>query len=394
MKNRSIRKVLAGLLTIVTVAAFTACGNKESGNGGQCDNCCENNASAGASSGAAAAGTAGTASGSEDPVELVNVDFAVSSSGYGGLLPVIAAFGNTDEAVGLNSVLQNVGTASETLAAIESGKVNVGGFSAPAPLLSIASGESNLIIIGGQMSDYESLIVLPENKDAWSGKLTADLLAGKTIAVNRTNSGDIALRAYLAESGIDLSTINYVELDSGASVVEAVKKGEADAGIVNGGFYKSAEESGLVNVQFIREIIGDDFICCRQMVSREGFDENRELYVKVEKALILAYEIYRSNPDLAVELGAQYITSSPEDIRYIVYEYGDLGLSPDPNIAGIKSYYEGMKLSGYIDAATAQSLEGHLDASIYKQALDELLAEQPENEYLLELLEAYNANDL
>ena len=51
MKNRSIRKVLAGLLTIVTVAAFTACGNKESGNGGQCDNCCENNASAGASSG-------------------------------------------------------------------------------------------------------------------------------------------------------------------------------------------------------------------------------------------------------------------------------------------------------------------------------------------------------
>ena len=28
MKNRSIRKVLAGLLTIVTVAAFTACGSK------------------------------------------------------------------------------------------------------------------------------------------------------------------------------------------------------------------------------------------------------------------------------------------------------------------------------------------------------------------------------
>ena len=53
-----------------------------------------------------------------------------------------------------------------------------------------------------------------------------------------------------------------------------------------------------------------------------------------------------------------------------------------------------MKISGYIDAATAQSLEGHLDASIYKQALDELLAEQPENEYFLELLDAYNANDL
>ncbi len=359
MKNRLIKKISAGLAVVLTAVTLTACGDSSRGTGESenceaCGGCSDNGTASGGSTSASSSSDAGSA-------ELINVDFAVASSGYGGLLPVIAAYGNTDEAVGLNFVLQNVGTASETLAAIESGKVDVGGFSAPAPLLSIANGESNLIIIGGQMSDYESLIVLPENKDAWSGELTAELLAGKTIAVNRTNSGDIALRAYLAENGIDLSIINYVELDSGASVVEAVKKGSADAGIVNGGFYKSAEESGLVNVQFIKDIIGKDFICCRQMVSQADFDKNRELYVKVEKALILAYEIYRSNPDLAVELGAQYITSEPEDIRYIVYEYGDLGLSPDPNLAGIRSYYEGMKLSGYIDASTASRLEGYLE---------------------------------
>ena len=391
MKKRLINIISAGLAVVLTTVTLTACGGSRGGSDetGNCEACggCSDNTSASAGS------TTSAASSATGNAELIDVDFAVASSGYGGLLPVIAAYGNTDEAVGLNFVLQNVGTASETLAAIESGKVDVGGFSAPAPLLSIANGESNLIIIGGQMSDYESLIVLPENKDAWSGALTADLLAGKTIAVNRTNSGDIALRAYLAENGIDLSTINYVELDSGASVIEAVKKGSADAGIVNGGFYKSAEESGLVNVQFIKDIIGKDFICCRQMVSQADFDKNRDLYVKVEKALILAYEIYRSNPDLAVELGAQYITSEPEDIRYIVYEYGDLGLSPDPNLAGIRSYYEGMKLSGYIDASTASQLEGYLDASIYKQALDELIAEQPDNIYFQELLDAYNVND-
>ena len=68
-------------------------------------------------------------------------------------------------------------------------------------------------------------------------------------------------------------------------------------------------------------------------------------------------------------------------------------MSPDPNLAGIRSYYEGMKLSGYIDASTASQLEGYLDASIYKQALDELLAEQPDNVYFQELLDAYNVND-
>ena len=325
--------------------------------------------------------------------ELIDINFAVSADGYGGLLPVIAAYGDTDEEFGLNFILQNTTTASETLAAIESGRVEIGGFSAPAPLLSITNG-STLRIIGGQMSDYESLVVKPENVEAWSGALTQELLDGKKIGVNRTNSGDIALRAYLVEQGIDISKITYVELDSPASVVEAVNKGAVDAGIVNGGYYRPAEASGLVNVQFIREIVGGDFICCRQMVSPKNLEENRDLYVNVEKALIRAYQIYRTDPDRSVELGAQYITQSEEDIRFIVYEYGDLGLSPDPNLNGIKRYYNGMVASGYIEAGTEVAIEDSVDTSIYEDALNELLAEDPENEYLLELKAAYEQNDL
>ena len=375
MKKGLISILLAGILVIGTL---TGCGS--------------DNGSSDSSSTAEADSAAASTETASDDDGLIDVDFAVSSDGFGGLLPVIAAYGDTDAEFGLNFVLQNITTASDTLAAVQSGKVDIGGFSAPAPLLSISEG-TDLTIIGGQMSNYESLIVQPENEELWAGDLTEEFLSGKKIGVNRTNSGDIALRAYFAETGIDLSKIEYVELDSGASVVEAVSKGSVDAGIINGGFYQSAEDSGLVNVRFIKDIIGEDFICCRQLASPESIEANRELYVNIEKALIRAYEIYRSDPETSVELGANFITKDKEDIQYITYEYGDLGLSPDPNLNGIKDYYEGMKASGYIDADTEVAIEDHVDTSIYEEALTELLESDPDNEYYQELQEAFEVND-
>lgn len=341
--------------------------------------------------GSSNAGSSSSGGEGDSSGKLIDVSFAVGADGFGGLLPVIAAYGNTDEEFGLNFELQNITSASDTLAAVQSGKVDIGGYSAPAPLLSISQG-TDFEIVGGMMSNYESLIVLPENEDLWKGELTQELLDGKKIGVNRTNSGDIALRAYLAENGIDLSAIEYVELDSPASVVEAVKKGSVDAGIVNGGFYKTAETTGLVNVRFIKDIIGSDFICCRLIASPDKVAENRELYVNISKALIRAYELYRSDEEKAVNLGAEYITKEKGEIKYITYEYGDLGLSPDPNIKGIVNYYNGMKLSGYIDPDTDVKIEDHIDTSIYEEALNSLLEEEPDNEYLLELQKAFEEN--
>lgn len=325
--------------------------------------------------------------------KLQTVNFAISSSGYGGLLPVIAAYGNYDEEFGLDFKLQNVSTAADTLASVEAGKVDVGGYSAPAPLISIAKGDKNVELVGGLMGNYESLIVKKENEKDWSGELTADFLKGKKIATNRTNSGDIALRGYLADQGIDLSTIDYEELDSPATVVEAVQKGTADAGIVNGGFYKPAETAGLVNVRFIKDIIGDDFICCRLMTSSDNYKNNRDLLVKIQEALIRAYDVYQSDHDKAIELASKYIVQKPEDIKFISYEYGDLSISPDPNLKGIEKYYDGMKASGYIDKDSSADITDFVDTSIYKEALDNVQKKYPDNENYKALEKAYDEND-
>lgn len=309
---------------------------------------------------------------------LTKVSIVAGTSGGASILSVVAAYGEFDKEYGLDFELQTIDTAADTLAATESGKVEIAGYSSAAPLSYIADGH-DLRIIGGLMLNYETIITTPENQDEWKGDITK-IIEGKTIGVNRTNSGDIALRGWLVNQGVDLSKVTYKELDSPATVVEAVKKGTVDAGIINGGYYRPAEEQGLVNVRFVKDIIGSDFICCRQLVSPENAENNHDLYVKVEKALIKAYDVYQTDPKKTLELAKNYIVTDPDELNFILYECGDLYLSPDPNIQGIYDYYEGMKASGYIDPNSDVDITKYVDTSIYKEALEDLLKEDPDNE--------------
>lgn len=349
-----IKKLVSLITAVAVLASFTACGKTDAGD---------------------SQGKGG------DGLEKVTI--IAGTSGGASVLSVVAAFAGFDEEYGLDFDLQTIDTAADTIAATESGKVEIAGYSSAAPLAYIAEGH-DLRIIGGLMLNYETIITKPENTADWEGDITQSI-EGKTIAVNRTNSGDIALRGWLVENGVDLSKVTYKELDSPATVVEAVKKGTVDAGIINGGYYRPAEEQGLVNVRFIKDIVGGDFICCRQLVSPDNAKNKHDTYVKVEKALIKAYQLYQTDPDKTLELAGKYIVTDEEELKFILYDCGDLYLSPDPNIQGIYDYFEGMKASGYIDSDSDVDITQYVDTSIYKEALEDLLKEDPENEQLLRL---------
>ena len=322
---------------------------------------------------------------------LIDVKIGIGNTGAAGVLSIIAAEANFDEEFGLNFIIEPIDNASNAIAAVESGKVDMSGWSSAAPLAYIASGNDNLLIIGGIMSNYETFITRPENRDLWSGKLTADFLKGKKIGVNRTNSGDIALRGYFAENGIDLGTITYVELDSPATVIEAVKNGSVDSGIVNGSFFTAAEKQGLVNVRFVRDILGEDFICCRQVVHKDNLAKDPEKWVNVEKALIRAYQFYKNpaNQQKVVEYAKTFFLTESPVVQFLLFEYGDLNVEPDPQIKGIEKYYEGMKRCGYIEAGNQVKIADFVDGSAYKKALTELVAASPNDVYLKELSAFY-----
>ena len=76
---------------------------------------------------------------------------------------------------------------------------------------------SDIVIIGGQMSEGASLYAFPDRASEFT-ELNEETLAGKKVGVTRLNTGDIAFRKMLKDRGVDVSKIEFVELDSQATV--------------------------------------------------------------------------------------------------------------------------------------------------------------------------------
>lgn len=242
---------------------------------------------------------------------------------------------------------------------------------------------SDIVILGGQMSEGASLYALPEWADEFQ-ELNEETLAGKKIGVTRLNTGDIAFRKILADRGVDISKIQFVELDSQATVVSAVLKGEVDLGIAFLTYRQSAEEQGLVPVSYFD---GEDewkgFICCRIFTTREKLNADRDSYVKAMKANIKAYALIRQNQQKATEYALNALEVDEKTFTSQVYEYGHIAFNPNPDVKNTSEFFQAMVDIGYSEGNV--NIEDYIDATVYQDALAELLTEEPDNEIYLEL---------
>jgi NitT/TauT family transport system substrate-binding protein len=233
------------------------------------------------------------------------------------------------------------------------------------------------------MSLGETLYAQADRADEFT-ELTEETLAGKKIGVSRMNTGDIVFRKILRDRGVDLSKIEFVELDSQATVTEAVVKGEVDLGINFLTFRETAEAQGLVPIsQLDAEDEWPNYICCRMFTTREKLEENREAYVRALKANIKAYELIQTDHEKTLELATENYDIDEEILENEIYGYGHLGLSPNPDALNTSEFYQAMVDTGYAEGNV--DISDYIDTSLYIEALDELLAEDPDNEVYLEL---------
>ena len=250
---------------------------------------------------------------------------------------------------------------------------------------------SDIVIIGGQMSEGATLYSLPERADEFS-ELSDATLDGKKVGVTRLSTGDIAFRKVLKDKGVDLSKINFVELDSQATVVEAVKKGEVDLGVAFLTYRQSAEAQGLTPVSYLD---GEDewpgFICCRMFTTREKLEENRDAYVAALKANIRAYALLKTDEDQTVKYALQELETDEETVRGQVYEYGHIGFDPNPDVKNTEAFFQAMVDIGYSEGNV--DIKDYIDPTVFEDALNELLQEEPDNEVYLELQAADQATN-
>ena len=144
---------------------------------------------------------------------------------------------------GLDVELVEFANSADGITALRAGKTDAGSVGVTAPLVHISKGAKNIKIIGGLGGEGSAVVVRADQLDK-VGSLKG--LKGLKIGTVRLSSSDAIVRAELAKAGIAWQKdVEIFELKSPAAVVEAVKSGGVDAGVVWAPFDTKAEEAGL-----------------------------------------------------------------------------------------------------------------------------------------------------
>lgn len=283
---------------------------------------------------------------------------------------------------GLNVELYQFAKGPDAYNALFGNKIDTVGAGTGAPATFIAKGAA-ITIIGGLMSEGQLVVAKPENS-----KELSDLKKwkGKKIATIAMSSGDTVYRAALSRTGVDWKKdVTFQELSSPAAILEAVESGKADGGIVWIPFEILAQKQGLAIASYSYQYY-DNHPCCRIVLKTETLNEDRDTYVKFEKGLIKAYKFFSERQNESVDDVQKYVNVDKETIRQSTWN-NYFYASPDPNKKGVVEYYQQMKDSGYIN--TSVKVEDHIDSTVYKQALDELIKENPNDQFYQNLLSEY-----
>lgn len=293
------------------------------------------------------------------------------------------------EEAGLDTTFNLFSNSGEGINAVAAGQLDIGTFGTAAPLKFEEQG-ADFVIFGGQMGEGAGLVAKEENaeelKDIKNFK-------GKKVATVSLATGDVVWRSAVHDAGLDLEKdLEIIEMQSANDVIVAVNQGEVDAGVVWVPYVEKAKQEGLEIVAYTNEYM-DDHVCGRIIANTAKFEENPETYVAFMEAMIKAERFLSDEKNKAevVEDVAAFIDVDKEIIEKDLY--GDyLVQTADPDKKAILAFREKMVEIGYLKED--KDISDKIDIEIYKQALDNLTAENPDDPFYGELAERYTEKNL
>ena len=274
----------------------------------------------------------------------------------------------------------------EGLTAVKTGKLDVGTFGSAGPLSFISKG-TDFTIFGGMMIDGQALFTKPENAEHLK---TLENFKGKKIGLVRLSTADVILRGLLAKNNVDWrkGEITLVELGNIGAVVQAVQKGEVDAGLAWAPHFSIAEKkAGLKTIIKIADYY-PQYSCCRLTANTPDLQKRPDAYKRFLIALIRAYKFYQEKPDDFVKIVSDWLKIDEDIIRKDTYTQKVFDINPDPYKKATLDFWRIMVEVGYIENKTFP-IETKINTDIYRQALDEVLKRYP-NDPVYAKLDAFN----
>jgi len=289
---------------------------------------------------------------------------------------------------GLNVELINVGMDGPV--AVNQGKVwaypfGVGG-------LQWVAKKGEVVFFGGTMNEGSAYVTKPEN-----ASLFKDLknFKGKKVATLRLSTADHSVRIELKKIGLNPDTdIQYIEFDTFPSIIEALAKGTVDVGILSLESSQLAIKRGLA-ISFYAGEVAPNYVCCKQIANKKLLKEDRSAYVSLLKAQIRAYKVYLEDHDRTIKYLIDYSNQTKEFIVNVLYTpdaFAHFIVTPDPYRNKLKEYYKALEDEGVF--AKGVNVDDYIDVSIYKDALDQIVKENPKDPVYAKLLADFPKNNL
>jgi NitT/TauT family transport system substrate-binding protein len=291
---------------------------------------------------------------------------------------------------GVDVDLFQFGSAVEGINALKAGKLDVGTFGTTAPLLFISKG-SEFTFFGGMMIGGQAIVTRPERLAELSGH-DLKVYKGKKIGLVKLSTGDVIFRGALKKAGIDVKKdLTYVEFGSPTAVVEAVKKGVVDAGLLWPPHFSLAEKNSGLKVAHYLEEFYPKYTCCRIVANSKQFNADKDTYKRFLIGLIRAYRFYRTNPEETVKIYARSLKIDENIVRNETYVKKVSESNPDPLKKGVLDFWKHVREAGYI--TQDYPIEKHINTDVYRQALEEVIRKEPKDKIYREMLVFYKKHN-
>ena len=291
---------------------------------------------------------------------------------------------------GLDTELVMFGENNSELAALESGKIDVGAFGSSELVTFLGDGHK-ISVFGGAMIAGHGLIVKPQlvegiPEEQWS----LDLLKGKNIGVEGVDSGHIVYRAAAKKLGLE-DSIGFTIFADGADAYNSLKNDDIDAAILYAPYRILAEDEGYVILSNSGAVSGfEDHVCCRQAALTSELEKSPDKYEAFLRALIRAYHFYKTDADKTISDVQKYVDVEEDSLRKDTYDYDSQIANPDPDISGMKNFYDALVYTGFVEEF---DISAGLSSELYDKALKAVAAESPDDDIYKYLLEYHKQKD-
>jgi NitT/TauT family transport system substrate-binding protein len=283
---------------------------------------------------------------------------------------------------GLDVELIEFQNSADGLNAVVAGKLDIGAFGTTAPLVHYAKG-APLKVIGGIMGEDAAIITTAATAE--TVKSVADL-KGKKVATVRLATGDAVLRGALKDAGVDWQKdLQIFELKNPPAVIEAVKSGQVEAGVVWGPHDLRAEEQGL-KVVIRSDELEPGHPCCRLVVDQRQYQARAATWEKFLRAILRAEKFAQTNHPETLDAIQKYVKLDRALIEKAYYQ-PHLEQHTDPNAKGVAKFWSTMQASGQVDSKAP--IAPLLDVQLYAKALDSLIKEDPKDPFWQQLRQEF-----